>query len=191
MPKFQTMLWLLALQGLLGAFDTLYFHELRARLPALGKTAKGELLLHSARSVIYAVFFMTLPWLTWQGWWAAILIVLLALEIVITMYDFVIEDLVRKPLGGVYPAERVMHGVLGVLYGIFLATLFPMLYLWWEAPSGLAFQTLTAPFSLQIALSVMGSLSFLSGLRDLFAAFAVPYSAWPWSNPAQAARLGN
>jgi hypothetical protein len=191
MPKFQTMLWLLALQGLLGAFDTLYFHELRARLPALGKAAKGELLLHSARSVIYAVFFMTLPWLTWQGWWAAILIVLLALEIVITMYDFVIEDLVRKPLGGVYPAERVMHGVLGVLYGVFLATLFPMLYQWWAAPSGFAFHTLTAPFSLKIALSVMGSLSFLSGLRDLFAALALPHSSWPWSNPAQAARLGN
>ncbi len=187
MPKFQAMLWLLALQGLLGAFDTLYFHELRAKLPALGKTARTELLLHSARSIIYAAFFMTFPWLTWQGWWTAILIVLLSLEIVITMYDFVIEDLVRKPLGGVYPAERVMHGVLGVLYGIFLATLFPMLKQWWEAPSGFAFQTLTAPFWLKIALSVMGALSFLSGLRDLLAAWALPHSAWPWSNSARKA----
>jgi hypothetical protein len=184
MPKFQTMLWLLALQGLLGAFDTLYFHELRAKLPALGKAARTELLLHSARSIIYAVFFLTFPWLTWQGRWTDILIVLLALEIVITMYDFVIEDLVRKPLGGVYPAERVMHGVLSVLYGVFLATLFPMLYQWWAAPSGFAFQTLTTPFWLKIALSVMGALSFLSGLRDLLAAFALPHSAWPWSRSA-------
>jgi hypothetical protein len=191
MPKFQIMLWLLGLQGLLGAFDTLYFHELRAKLPALGKTAKAELLLHSARSIIYAIFFMTLPWLMWQGWWTVILVTLLGLEIVITMYDFVIEDLVRKPLGGVFPAERVMHGVLGVLYGVFLATLFPMLYQWWTAPSGWALQTLSAPFWLKISLSVMGALSFSSGMRDLFAAFALPHSAWPWSNSAQAARLGN
>ncbi len=185
MPKFQTMLWLLGLQGLLGAFDTLYFHELRAKLPALGKTAKAELLLHSARSVIYAIFFITLPWLLWQGWWTAILVMLLGLEIVITMYDFVVEDMVRKPLGGVFPAERVMHGVLGVLYGVFLATLFPLLSQWWAAPSGFAFQTLSTPLWLKIALSVMGALSFLSGLRDLLAAFAFPHSAWPWSNSAR------
>ena len=30
-----TALWLLAIQGLIGAFDTLYFHEWRARLPAM------------------------------------------------------------------------------------------------------------------------------------------------------------
>ena len=29
-----TVLWLLAVQGALGAFDTLYYHEWRARLPA-------------------------------------------------------------------------------------------------------------------------------------------------------------
>jgi hypothetical protein len=187
MPQFQTMLWLLALQGLLGAFDTLYFHELRAKLPALGTRAKAELLLHSARSLIYAVFFVTLPWLMWQGWWTAVLVVLLGLEIVITMYDFVIEDLVRKPLGGVYPAERVMHGVLGVVYGVFLATLFAMLRQWWAGPTELALQPLSAPFWLKCTLSIMGSLSFLSGLRDLLAAFAFPHSAWPWSSSAHKA----
>jgi len=29
-------LWLLAIQGIIGAFDTLYYHEWRARLPARG-----------------------------------------------------------------------------------------------------------------------------------------------------------
>jgi hypothetical protein len=32
-------LWLLAAQGLIGAFDTVYYHEWRARLPALGRAA--------------------------------------------------------------------------------------------------------------------------------------------------------
>ena len=31
-----TALWLLAIQGAMGAFDTLYYHEWRARLPAAG-----------------------------------------------------------------------------------------------------------------------------------------------------------
>ena len=31
-------LWLLAVQGVIGAFDTLYYHEWRARLQALGYT---------------------------------------------------------------------------------------------------------------------------------------------------------
>jgi len=30
------VLWLLALQGVIGAFDTAYYHEWRARLPGLG-----------------------------------------------------------------------------------------------------------------------------------------------------------
>ena len=36
-------LWLLAIQGLIGAFDTAYYHEWRARLPARGKLAASEL----------------------------------------------------------------------------------------------------------------------------------------------------
>ena len=34
-----TALWLLAIQGAVGAFDTLYFHEWRARLPAICASA--------------------------------------------------------------------------------------------------------------------------------------------------------
>jgi hypothetical protein len=44
-----TALWLLALQGALGAFDTLYYHEWRARLPAGGDSTRDELRLHAAR----------------------------------------------------------------------------------------------------------------------------------------------
>jgi hypothetical protein len=48
-------LWLLALQGIIGAFDTLYYHEWRARLPALGAATASELKLHAARDFFYAV----------------------------------------------------------------------------------------------------------------------------------------
>ena len=62
-------LWLLALQGVIGAFDTAYYHEWRARLPGLGPQAAPELRLHAARDVLYALIFATLPWFAWQGLW--------------------------------------------------------------------------------------------------------------------------
>ena len=62
-----TVLWLLALQGVVGAFDTVYFHEWRARLPARGSQAAPELKLHAWRSFLYAVVFGTIPWLAWHG----------------------------------------------------------------------------------------------------------------------------
>lgn len=181
------MLWLLSFQGLLGAFDTIYFHEWRARLPALQSAARHELLLHSVRDQIYAILLLTLPWLKWQGWWTWLLMLFLLLEIIFTMWDFVVEDWVRKPLGGVYSAERVMHGVLGVLYGLFLATLIPMLLAWRKAPGGFAEQNQFAPLALKYVLVVMGILASLSGLRDLAAAYALPHSAWPWTKPQRSA----
>lgn len=182
----QSVLWLLTAQGVLGAFDTIYFHELRARLPALQARAKPELVLHSLRSLIYGLFFLTLPWLAWRGAWTALLIFLLALEIFITMYDFVIEDRIRKPLGGVYPAERVLHGVLGVLYGIFLACLFPLLKEWWHGPTGLVHHNAVSLITLRWTMATMGILAAFSGLRDLAAAYALPHSAWPWTKLAAA-----
>jgi hypothetical protein len=52
-----TALYLLAALGVLGAFDTLYYHEWRARLPALGKSAGDELRLHAWRDFVYAALF--------------------------------------------------------------------------------------------------------------------------------------
>lgn len=184
MPPSQSVLWLLTAQGFLGAFDTIYFHEIRARLPNLQAQARPELILHSLRSVIYGIFFLTFPWLAWRGWWTAMLVLLLALEIFITMYDFVIEDWVRKPLGGVYPAERVLHGVLGILYGIFLASLFPLLMEWWRGPTGFSSHAAASP-GLQWTMAIMGILACISGLRDLAAAYAIPHSAWPWMGSPQ------
>ena len=54
-------LWLLALQGVIGAFDTLYYHEWQTQLPARGRRAAPELSLHAAQAFFYAVLFSTLP----------------------------------------------------------------------------------------------------------------------------------
>ena len=69
-----TVLWLLAIQGVIGAFDTLYYHEWRARLPGLGKCAAPELRIHAVRDFLYAVLFASLPWVEWHGYAVIVLV---------------------------------------------------------------------------------------------------------------------
>ena len=82
-----TALWLLAIQGIIGAFDTLYYHEWRARLPGGGSGTAPELKLHAARDFLYAALFGTLPHLAWQGLWAFVLAAVLLAEILSGVRD--------------------------------------------------------------------------------------------------------
>ncbi len=173
-------LWLLAIQGVIGAFDTLYYHEWRARLPARGRRAASELKLHAARDFFYAVLFGTLPWLAWQGAWVLVLVAMLVAEIVLTLTDFIVEITVRKDLGDVYAGERVTHAIMGILYGAMIAKLIPTLVDWWMAPTSLAVAPPAVPRALAVTLLAMAAGVLLSGLRDLYAALELPGGAWPW-----------
>jgi hypothetical protein len=173
-------LWLLGVQGVIGAFDTFYYHEWKARLPARGLTAAPELRLHASRDFLYAVLFGTLPWLAWQGVWVAVLSIVIAAEIVLTLWDFIVEIAVRKSLGDVYAGERVTHAVMGILYGGMLANLIPTLVQWAGSPDGLFASPPEVPELLRWALSIMAAGVFASGLRDLYASFGLPYGSWPW-----------
>ena len=173
-------LWLLAIQGVIGAFDTLYYHEWRARLPARGAQCASELKLHAARDFLYAVLFATLPWIAWQGHWVLALAGVLIAEIVLTLADFVVETTARKPLGDVYAGERVTHAVMGILYGAMIAWLIPVLIDWAQLPDNLVTASHDAPGLLRWALAVMAVGVSISGLRDLYAALELPHGAWPW-----------
>lgn len=181
-------LWLLAAQGMLGAFDTLYYHEWRARLPSLGRAARAELALHAARDFIYAVVFATLPRVEWRGAWALAFAALLVAEIVITLKDFVVEDRVRRSLGGVYPGERVTHALMGILYGAVLAQLVPILLSWSREPTSLAARAEPVPQTLSLMLTLMAVGVALSGARDLYAALALPGGGWPWATDSETVR---
>ena len=57
------LLWsLIAIQIAMGAFDTLYHHELTERL-AWRASQRHELQLHSIRNAFYLVLFLVLGWL--------------------------------------------------------------------------------------------------------------------------------
>ena len=177
-------LWLLMIQGILGALDTLYYHEWRARLVAYSPMTSPELRLHAARDGIYAIIMSTLPWLAWQGGWALVLAALLAAEIALTLTDFVVEDTVRRSLGGVYQGERVMHAVMGLMYGAMLAHLCPRVVAWWAAPTALSVSPPAVPESVRWLLLAMAVGVLLSGARDFYATCGLPYGAWPWGYAA-------
>jgi len=176
-------LWLLALQGAIGAFDTVYYHEWKARLPARAATAAAELQLHAARDVLYAVLFATLPFVAWQGNWVLLLAAVLVAEIVLTLADFVVEISVRKPIGDVYGGERVTHAVMGILYGAMTANLIPVLWAWWSMPTMLTLVPAIpdVPDPLRWTLALMGVGVWLSGVRDLYAASGLPHGSFPWA----------
>ncbi len=182
----RTALHLLALQGIVGAFDTLYYHEWRARLPARGRRAAPELALHAARDLFYGVLFATLPWLAWRGAWAAALVVVSVAEIALTLWDFVVEIGVRKSLGDVYAGERVTHAVMGILYGAMIACLVPTLAAWWESPTALAAAPAAVEPWLRWTLTAMAAGVLASGARDLYAALELPGGAWPWPQEVEA-----
>ena len=149
-----TALWLLLAQGVLGAFDTLYYHEWRARLVAGGAQTRPELLLHAARDFVYAVLFGTLGWVAWRGVWGTVLLLLVGTEILITLADFAIEDRVRVPLGGVFVGERTTHTIMAIVYGAFLANFLPTA--WMDAQLATGFAARAMPPALRLCLTGAG-----------------------------------
>jgi hypothetical protein len=154
-------IWLLLLQALLGAFDTLYYHEYRLKLAQSAHTGM-ELRLHAARDFAYAIIIGSLGFLTWHGVFAWILLALLLSEIGITLWDFIEEDRIRRLPAG----ERTMHAVMGIVYGAFLAFLIPQMIEWSTRPTGFgpSYHGLPAWMLLVLAAGVLAS-----GIRDLIA----------------------
>lgn len=125
------LIWILvAIQIALGGFDTLYHHEFTERL-AWRASQRRELQLHAIRNIIYAALFLTIGWTEVHGAWAIVIIALLAIEVVITLLDFIEEDLSRR-----LPAtERVTHTLLALNYGAILAIGLPVLLSWATLPT--------------------------------------------------------
>ena len=157
------MLWMVVfLQVAMGGFDSLYHHELTERL-AWRPSQAGELRLHGARNLAYAVMFSALGWSEPHGAAAIALIVLIVGELIITLWDFVEEDRTRR-----LPAtERVNHALLTLNYGVILTMLVPLLSRWAVLPTAIApaYHGLWSWLCGIAAIGVLGS-----GLRDIAAA---------------------
>jgi uncharacterized protein (TIGR01777 family) len=156
------LLWtLIAIQIAMGMFDTFYHHEFTERL-AWRPSQRRELELHSVRNMFYALLFLVLGWLEVHGLFAMIVIAVLAAEIIITLMDFVEEDLSRK----LPPSERINHTLLAINYGAILILLLPVLIHW--AMQATAIKSAYAGWlSAAATASAIGAAVF--GLRDFAA----------------------
>ncbi len=123
----KTVLSFLLVNVVLGAWDTIWYHELKAKLPYHLSSTRPELRLHAIRDAIYAVLYGLLAWLSPSGWWVAFVSVLIITEIAITLCDFVVEDRDRAAIGGLAPGERILHTLMAIVYGAMLCRLIPLL----------------------------------------------------------------
>ena len=157
------LLWILiGIQIAMGAFDTFYHHEMTERL-AWRPSQRHELQLHGVRNILYALLFLTLGWVEIHGIWAIAVIAVLVAEVVITLMDFVEEDLSRK-----LPAsERINHTLLALNYGAILVLLVPILIDWAGRSTDVKWVSY-GYWSVLAAVSAAGVALF--GLRDLAAA---------------------
>lgn len=156
-------LYLLLAQGLLGAFDTLWYHEYQQQLPR-NASAKVELRLHASRDFAYAIVFGSLAWMLWHGVWAWLFLAILAFEIGITLWDFIEEDISRRLPAG----ERTMHTIMAIIYGAFLSHLLPEVFQWTSRPTELVF---VERGLLSWVLTAFAAGVFFSGIRDVVASF--------------------
>ena len=156
------LLWtLIAIQIAMGVFDTFYHHELTERL-AWRPSQRYELQLHAVRNMFYALLFLVLGWLEVHGIFAIVIIAVLVAEIIITLMDFVEEDMSRK-----LPAsERINHTLLAINYGAILVLLLPVLIGWAMQPTGIV-TAYAGWLSIVAAASAAGAA--LCGLRDFTA----------------------
>lgn len=159
----ETLWVLIYIQIAMGGFDTLFHHEFTERL-SWRPSQRHELQLHGVRNIIYAVIFILIALFQLHGPWALALIALLAIEVVITLKDFVEEDQTRK-----LPAsERVLHTLMAMNYGAILVLLLPVLLVWSDlAPHGLVWANYGF-WALPLLLAGIGVAVF--GVRDILAA---------------------
>jgi len=165
MTLHETILTLLALQGVMGAFDVIYHHELRCALPQQ-RSAAYELRLHAIRSCLYGLVFAGLAWFVWGGAWLFVLWGIVLIEVVLTLMDFVEEDRTR-----LLPAsERVTHTILAINAGVLFGLLGWLSLDWAELGTGVYW---TPHGGLSIALTLMAIGVVASGIRDGLASCAL------------------
>ena len=161
------VLWtLIFIQIAMGGFDTIVHHEATERL-AWRPSQERELQLHGVRNLLYGVLFVTLGWFEVNGLWAIAVIVLLSAELLITLWDFVEEDLTRK-----LPAsERINHTLLTLNYGAILVLLVPVFI----TCSGRETAVIFVDYGIVSQLATLSAIAVtIFGLRDLAAARRSP-----------------
>lgn len=120
---------LLMLAALLGAVDVLYFHLYRFRLYAQPGSVAEES-THLARHLLFVGIVLTL--LLQPPSATAIVLTLFVLDLANNVADVLLEKSSRAPLGGLPPAEYLVHVLATLLTGMAISAF------WWAPPAALS-----------------------------------------------------
>ncbi|WP_186172850.1 TIGR01777 family oxidoreductase [Burkholderia gladioli] len=173
-PALDWAVALLIVQGLMGGFDTLYHHEFTEDLAHRPK-ARLELAIHAVRALLYGLAFASIAHLAFLGAWTLAIAALVLVEVLLTLWDFVVEDGSRK-----LPAtERVLHTLLAINGGAVFGLYAMQLWHWAALPTALMRLELGWRGWL-LSLFALGVAA--SGLRDGLAAWRMGRRAPP-ANP--------
>ncbi len=156
------VLYLLIWQGAVGAFDALWNHEWKENLPNR-PAAVTEQFIHGARELLLACLFIGLAWFEWKGSMAWVIVALLAAEITLTGWDYIVEDKTRI----LSPNETVLHLMLSMGGGACVALLVPELLRWSALPDSLA---VTGYGMASWVLTLSAASAFIWSIRDFLSA---------------------
>jgi hypothetical protein len=161
--------YLLLALGILGGLDILLYHSISHGIRSHHES-RYELLTHAMRGPTYAALFFVTPNFEPHGGWAILFALLLLFDISISVADFALESNSRAALGGLPPGEYILHMIMAMLFGAFVATLTPSLWDWSARETALITKPTLAPFWLRLTLPVFALCVLYSGLADLLAA---------------------
>lgn len=158
---------LLAVIGLLGAFDIAYFHWYKCRLSSRPES-RLEVWIHVARGVIYALQFAIVPNVRFHGAFYVAFAALFAADIAVAWTDVAIEPASRRSQGGLPRGEYFMHIVLSVLVGVYLHAIAADSIAWRHLPSGVSIEPVDIPLWLRALLLSMSAGSLLVAAFEAF-----------------------
>jgi hypothetical protein len=155
--------------GILGATDILLYHSISHGIRSHADS-RWELITHALRGPTYAALFLLVPNFQLHGLWAALLLGLLLIDVSISIADFALERRSRANLGGLPSGEYVLHMIMAMLFGAFVATTLPHALHGLTQTTALVSPPIVVPTLLRIALAIFAAGVFYSGLCDLLAA---------------------
>jgi hypothetical protein len=161
--------WLLFIIGVLGATDIALYHSASHGIRS-HPDSRAELIVHSLRGPTYGILFIVVPNLALYGWFFWAMIALLVIDVVISLVDFALERESRRFFGGLPSGEYVLHVLIAMVFGAFVASIFFGAGAWAYEPTAISWQPAEVPLLLRIALAVMAVIVLYSGIQDALAA---------------------
>tara|TARA_R110002094_G_scaffold47961_17_gene59440 strand:- start:247 stop:795 length:549 start_codon:yes stop_codon:yes gene_type:complete len=159
--------YLLIAIGLLGALDIAVFHTRSHNLRSQ-PSARLELLTHSLRGPTYAVLFAVVPNFAAHGSWFLVMLLVLVFDVGISVWDFSVERRSRAPLGGLPTGEYVLHSIIAMLFGAFVACYCVGAADWLKQDTAWVYEP-NVPWPVQAMLAAMAVGVLVSGIQDALA----------------------